>query len=286
MKTLHTTSELRALLASWRRAGERIAFVPTMGNLHQGHLQLVKRAKQTADRVVASIFVNPMQFGQGEDFEKYPRTLEQDSSALMSEGVDVLFAPATSEIYGRDLATTTRVEVPALSNILCGEFRAGHFVGVTTVVAKLFNIVQPDVAVFGKKDYQQLFLIKRMVADLAFPIDIVGVETLREANGLAMSSRNGYLSADEKERAAEIYRTLTMLADKLKQGATNFQSLSQLAMKNLQEKGFEPDYVDIRRCEDLAPATSLYEPLVLLVAARLGPARLIDNLEVCVARPN
>jgi pantoate--beta-alanine ligase len=280
MKKIETVSELRNIISAWRRAGETIAFVPTMGNLHPGHLQLVKQAKVSASRVVVSIFVNPMQFGEGEDFANYPRTLEQDSEALQAEGVDVLFAPPVSEIYNRELTQTTRVEVPKLSDILCGAFRPHHFVGVTTVVAKLFNMVQPDVAVFGKKDYQQLFLITRMVEDLAMPIKIVGIETMREANGLAMSSRNNYLSAEQKQQAAEVYRTLITMADRIRQGEQDFESLSQFGIKNLQEKGFQPDYVEIRRGEDLGKAQSGDKPLVILIAARLGNARLIDNLEV------
>ena len=281
MDHVESISALRKQLATWRQAGERIAFVPTMGNLHAGHLQLVKKAKASAQKTVVSIFVNPMQFGEGEDFGNYPRTLEQDRVSLMQEGVDLLFVPPVEEIYAQNLEQTTRVEVPGLSDILCGSHRPGHFVGVTTVVVKLFNMVQPDIAVFGKKDYQQLFLIKRMVEDLAMPIEIIGVETMREPSGLAMSSRNGYLTNEEQERAAGLYASLCHIAAQIKDGEANFKHLQQQAVIQLKEHGFAPDYVEIRKREDLSvPTVHNDQPLVVLAAAQLGAARLIDNLEI------
>ena len=280
MEQIASLSHLRTVIAAWRKAGETIAFVATMGNLHQGHFTLVKEAKRKASKVVVSIFVNPMQFGEGEDFESYPRTLQQDGDALNELGVDLLFTPEVSDVYHRDMSTTTRVEVPGLSNILCGKHRPGHFVGVTTVVAKLFSMVQPDIAVFGKKDYQQLFLIKRMVEDLAMPIDVVGIDTIREPSGLAMSSRNGYLSSAEKEAATELYQSLTNIAEQVRQGSKAYISLCQNEVKTLQSKGFLVDYMEVRRQDDLARPSGEDAKLVVLVAAHLGNARLIDNLEI------
>lgn len=282
MKQIESIAPLRETIAVWRRAGEKIAFVPTMGNLHEGHLALVKKAQVQAQRVVVSVFVNPMQFSAGEDFDKYPRTLEQDSEALQEIGVDLLFVPTAAEIYNQDLAYTTRVEVPLLSDILCGASRPGHFVGVTTIVAKLFNIVQPDIAVFGKKDYQQLFLIRRMVRDLAIPIEILGVETAREESGLAVSSRNGYLSTSEKEQAAQLYQVMCQMAEQIQIGNADFKRLQDEAITELKQHGFEPDYVEIRHCEDLSVAQAADSNLVILLAAKLGTTRLIDNLEVMI----
>ncbi len=280
MKQIETVNALRGCVSAWRKMDDTIAFVPTMGNLHQGHLALVKRAKKMASRVVVSIFVNPMQFPEGTDFERYPRTPVQDIEALQRAGIDALFFPDVSEIYQGDAALTTRVEVPGLSDILCGAFRPGHFVGVTTVVAKLFNMVQPDVAVFGKKDYQQLLLIKRMVADLALPIKVIGVETMRESSGLAMSSRNNYLTVEEKHRAALIYRVLSEIADSVRKGDTCFENLCEYGVGKLQKNGFSVDYVEIRRRSDLGKALEGQEGLVVLIAAKMGDTRLIDNLEI------
>ena len=281
MLTVHTVEELRATVADWRRSGERVAFVPTMGNLHRGHLDLMREASARAGRVVTSIFVNPMQFGEGEDFDAYPRTLEQDSEKLRELGVDLLFAPEVTTIYpAGSTEHQTRVEVPGLSDVLCGASRPGHFVGVATVVCKLFNLVQPDLAVFGQKDFQQLMVIRRMAADLAFPIEIVGKETVRENDGLAMSSRNGYLSAQERATAPLLYRTLQETAAAVKGGNRDYASLEKAAEAALQEAGFRPDYYAIRRSEDLAPVQNSGEDLVVLAAAYLGTTRLIDNLRV------
>jgi pantoate--beta-alanine ligase len=273
-----TVIELRESIAHWRTGGARVAFVPTMGNLHAGHLELMAEARQRADRVVASIFVNPMQFGEGEDFDAYPRTLEADQAKLVDAGVDLLFAPTASIIYPAGADRQTRVEVPQLSDILCGASRPGHFVGVATVVCKLFNMVQPDLAVFGEKDYQQLMVIRRMVADLAMPIEIVGKPTVRESDGLALSSRNGYLSAEERAKAPQLYRALQSTAAALRDGNRDYTGLEAEAEKCLQAEGFRPDYFAIRRAEDLAIPDENEGKLVILAAAYLGTTRLIDNL--------
>jgi pantoate--beta-alanine ligase len=277
--TVNAVDDLRAQIDIWRRGGN-VAFVPTMGNLHAGHLSLVKEAHKIADRVVASIFVNPLQFGAGEDFENYPRTFERDSEMLIDEGTDLLFAPPVEVMYPKPQADQTRVEVPGLSELLCGACRPGHFVGVATVVCKLFNMVQPDIAVFGNKDYQQLMVIRRMVEDLAMPVAIVGVETMREADGLAMSSRNGYLGAQERALAPMLYRTLSDLAARLGDGEDDFHRLEQEAAAALDGAGFRTDYVAIRRASDLLDPAAGETELVILAAAYLGKARLIDNIEV------
>jgi pantoate--beta-alanine ligase len=260
-------------------AGERIAFVPTMGNLHAGHLALIGEARAHATHVVASIFVNPMQFGPAEDFAAYPRTFEDDSAALEAAGCDLLFAPAVDALYARGLEAQTRVEVPGLSDILCGASRPGHFVGVATVVCKLFNMVQPDVALFGEKDYQQLLVIRRMVEDLAIPIEIRGVRTVREPDGLAMSSRNGYLTAAERQCAPALHAALVDAGAALHAGAT-VEAVEEAAAVALRAAGLTPDYVQVCRAEDLAPPGPLDHELVVLAAAFLGRARLIDNLRV------
>lgn len=271
-------ASLRSAVLAWRRAGERIGFVPTMGNLHAGHHSLVATARAQTDRVVASIFVNPTQFGPNEDFAAYPRTLEADATGLAASGCDLLFAPAANVLYPFGTDASVRVHVPGVSEGLCGAFRPGHFDGVATVVAKLFNLVQPDVAFFGRKDFQQLRVIERMVRDLAMPIEIVGVDTLREPNGLAMSSRNQYLSAEERERAAEIHRTLTAMRDAVGQGRS-FAAIESAAVDRLDQSGFRVDYAAIRRADDLSvPAETQRDGLVALIAARLGKARLIDNV--------
>ena len=279
MITIHTVDDLRAQIDAWRRGGN-VAFVPTMGNLHAGHIALVKAAHRLADRVVVSIFVNPLQFGAGEDFDSYPRTLERDSEMLIEEGTDLLFAPPVAVMYPKPQADQTRVEVPGLSELLCGARRPGHFVGVATVVCKLFNMVQPDIALFGKKDFQQLMVIRRMVEDLAMPVDIVGVETMREADGLAMSSRNGYLDAAERAIAPGLYRVLTDLAERLRGGEDDFSRLEAETARELDAAGFRTDYVAIRRAADLLDPAAGEPDLVILAAAYLGKARLIDNLEV------
>ncbi|MEF3192969.1 MAG: pantoate--beta-alanine ligase [Halothiobacillaceae bacterium] len=280
MQTLHVQSDLRAAVRALRAKNRRIAFVPTMGNLHAGHLALVKRAQQVADAVVVSIFVNPLQFGAGEDFERYPRTEERDAALLAEAGVNLLFLPAVDTLYPHGQAGCTRVMVPELSDILCGASRPGHFVGVTTVVTKLFNIVMPDVAVFGEKDYQQLVILRRMVRDLDMPIELIGVPTVREADGLAMSSRNGYLSAEERAIAPGLYRTLCAAREALRAGQAPALVEAE-AIERLHALGFLPEYVSVHRAEDLAHAVAgEVGSLRILAAARLGRTRLIDNIEV------
>ncbi len=280
MEKLDRMSGVRAVVAEWRRKGERIAFVPTMGNLHAGHMQLVAEAKKRARRVVVSIFVNPLQFGANEDIDNYPRTLAADSELLQAAGVDLLFAPQATEVYPQGLGAATRVEVPDVSEGLCGESRPGHFVGVATVVAKLFNMVQADVALFGQKDYQQLAVIRRMVSDLCFPIEIVGVPTVREQDGLALSSRNGYLSAQERALAPRLYQVLSEKVARVRGGERDFARLESEALAELRAAGFRPDYFRVCNRHTLKSATAQDRDLVILVAAWLGGARLIDNQEV------
>ncbi|AFL72184.1 pantoate--beta-alanine ligase [Thiocystis violascens] len=279
MDRIEPLENLRARVAGWRAAGERVAFVPTMGNLHQGHLTLAREARSRAERVVVSIFVNPLQFGAGEDLDAYPRTLEEDRRLLDGTGCDLLFTPTASVVYPRGQSGQTRVEVPGLSDILCGATRPGHFVGVATVVCKLFNMVQPDVALFGEKDFQQLLVIRRMVEDLNLPVEIVGVPTVREPDGLAMSSRNGYLSPDERALAPALYRSLTQAGQLLRQGIA-VDEVERTAVAALRESGLTPDYVTVRRADDLDPVTGDDANVVVLGAAYLGRARLIDNLRV------
>lgn len=285
MQVIDTIAGLREAVAGWRKNGERIALVPTMGNLHDGHLQLVRTAGANAERVVVSIFVNPMQFVDAEgklgDFEHYPRTLEADLESLGH--VDVVFVPGVAEVYPNGFSKETRIEVPGISQILCGAHRPGHFVGVATVVAKLFNMVQPDVALFGEKDFQQLLVIRRMAAELCFPVEIVGVPTVREEDGLAMSSRNQYLSAAERQQAAVIYQTLQWMKDSLQKGGVDFPALEAEAAAKLQAAGFKSDYVAIRRADNLQAAGGKEHNLVILIAAWLGSARLIDNLRVALS---
>ncbi|MGM0594931.1 MAG: pantoate--beta-alanine ligase [Pseudomonadota bacterium] len=280
MKQAETIKQVREQVARWRRAGERIAFVPTMGNLHSGHLRLVEVAREQARRVVVSIFVNPLQFGQGEDLEAYPRTPREDAEKLEAAGVDLLFRPGEAEIYpdGRD--GVTYVEVPGIADILCGASRPGHFRGVATVVCKLLNIVQPDLACFGRKDYQQLTVLRRMVRELNLPVELLGVATVREADGLAMSSRNGYLSEEERACAPLLYQTLQGLAARLEQGERDLAALEQAGREQLRQGGLRPDYLAIRRTDDLLVPRGGEATLVILVAAYLGRARLIDNLQV------
>jgi len=280
METVNTIHKLRSLIDEWRRQGERIAFVPTMGNLHAGHLQLVDVARQHGSRVLASIFVNPLQFVPGTDYENYPRTLVQDSEQLQAHGVTALFAPSVEEMYGQQGQSVTTVTVAGLSEILCGEFRPGHFAGVTTVVAKLFNLVQPQVAVFGEKDFQQLVVIRQMVRDLCFPVEIVGVPTVREDGGLAMSSRNQYLSSDERALASLLYQTSKHARQEVLEGGEPFSTIEARAMESLQRAGFRPEYVSIRQAPDLQPGQPDSTHLRVLAAAWLGQARLIDNLEI------
>ncbi|MFB1487352.1 MULTISPECIES: pantoate--beta-alanine ligase [unclassified Thiocapsa] len=279
MNTIETLVDLRSQVRAWRAAGECVAFVPTMGNLHAGHLTLVAEARARAPRVVASIFVNPMQFGPAEDLDAYPRTFARDRELLEAAGCDLLFAPSVATVYPRGSEAQTRVEVPGLSDVLCGESRPGHFRGVATVVCKLFNMVQPDVALFGEKDFQQLLVIRRMVEDLDMPIEIVGVPTVRESDGLAMSSRNGYLSPSERARAPALRRVLMAAREALLAGHAA-ASVEREAEDALREAGLTPDYVQVRAADDLRPATEADRDRVILVAAYLGRARLIDNLWV------
>lgn len=278
MITISEVNELRSQVDAWKRGGN-VAFVPTMGNLHAGHLALVKAARELADRVVVSIFVNPMQFGVGEDFDNYPRTLERDTDLLEGEGTDLLFAPSVAAMYPKPPDQQTRVEVPGISQLLCGASRPGHFVGVATVVCKLFNMVQPDIALFGKKDFQQLMVIRRMAEDLAMPVRVVGVETLRESDGLAMSSRNGYLTSEERAIAPVLYRVLSGMKKSLQQGSDDYAGLQAEAMSELKENGFGPDYIAIRRAGDLTEPEAGESDLVILGAAFIGKARLIDNID-------
>jgi pantoate--beta-alanine ligase len=278
MKTLARPSELRALVSAWRRAGERVAFVPTMGNLHAGHGSLVGRASELAERVIVSIFVNPLQFGPNEDFAAYPRTPAEDRRVLESLHVDLLFAPEVADIYPRGQESTARVHVPVIEDILCGAFRPGHFMGVATVVTKLLNIVQPDVAVFGEKDYQQLLIIRRATLDLCMPIEIVGVPTTREPDGLAMSSRNRYLSAEQRAAAPAIYAQLERARAAIESGDNDFAAIARSGSEALQQAGFRPDYFEIREAATLEEAGAQSRDLVVLTAARLGRARLIDNV--------
>jgi pantoate--beta-alanine ligase len=280
MRVVKTIASLRAELAVWRARGERIAIVPTLGNLHQGHLSLVQEAKRRAPCVVVSIFVNPLQFGEGEDYSDYPCTFEEDNCILEENKADILFFPDISEIYPRGTETTTKIEVPGLSHILCGACRPGHFRGVATVVNKLFNIVQPDLALFGEKDYQQLLVIRRMVSDLALPIEIIGMPTVREADGLALSSRNRYLTPMERARAPLLYQTLSRAKSRIESGTRDYPAIENDALLGLQQAGFRPDYFSVRRADDLAPAAQGDTDLVILAAARLGRARLIDNVRL------
>jgi pantoate--beta-alanine ligase len=278
MKTVHTVAELRAAVAAWRKAGQRVGFVPTMGNLHAGHVALVARARELTDKVVASVFVNPLQFAPDEDFETYPRTLDADAAKLTLAGCDLLFAPSVPEMYpsGRDHHAS--VTVPDISDILCGAHRPGHFTGVATVVAKLFGQVQPDVAVFGEKDYQQLKVIERMVRDFALPVRVVGLPTVREDDGLALSSRNQYLSPEERAIAPQLHATLTWAAEQFRQGRPHAE-VEGAAAERLRDAGFKPDYVSLRSADDLGPPVE-GAPRRVLAAAWLGAARLIDNVPV------
>lgn len=276
---VRTVAELRERLRPWRREGDRIALVPTMGNLHAGHLKLVEEAHARAQRVVVSVFVNPLQFGPHEDFRNYPRTLEADRLKLQSAQAGILFAPSVEEMYPQGQETVTRVTVPDLSAILEGEFRPGHFAGVATVVAKLFNMVRCDVALFGKKDYQQLLVIRRMVEDLWLPVEIVGINTVREADGLAMSSRNQYLTDAERREAPLLHRSLTKVADALRAGRRDFEGLQAEAAGEL-STCMRPDYVAVRDARNLNAPQADTAALVVLAAAWLGKARLIDNIEV------
>ncbi|MGE8393861.1 pantoate--beta-alanine ligase [Pseudomonas sp. BIGb0427] len=280
MNTVKTVLELRAAVARARSEGKRIGFVPTMGNLHSGHAALVTKAAQRVDFVVASIFVNPLQFGPSEDLDKYPRTLAADQEKLLQAGCHLLFAPTVEEMYPDGMAGQTRVSVPQLSDGLCGASRPGHFEGVATVVSKLFNMVQPDLAVFGQKDFQQLAVIRALVRDLNMPIQIIGEPTVRAEDGLALSSRNGYLSNEQRATAPALYRLLSQMAAAIEQGERDYPALIANGQQQLAAAGFRPDYLEVRQALSLRPATPEDRDLVILVAAFIGATRLIDNLHL------
>ncbi|MEM9256572.1 MAG: pantoate--beta-alanine ligase [Pseudomonadota bacterium] len=278
MRTYTSNAQLRSAISECRNRGQRIAFVPTMGNLHEGHLDLVRKARQLGDIVVVSIFVNPMQFGPNEDLDAYPRTLAADKEKLFAEGVQMLYAPTVAEVYPQGLDAQARVHVPDLGDTLCGQSRPGHFDGVTTVVSKLFNVVQPDIAVFGQKDFQQLSIVRKMVTDLCMPVDIVGVATTRDDDGLAKSSRNGYLSAAQRRIAPLLHQTLAHCREAIACGFDNFLQLESHARMKLIQAGFEPDYFAIRDARTLRSVDEATEEVAILAAARLGKTRLIDNV--------
>jgi pantoate--beta-alanine ligase len=278
MQVFESARDLAAFLAPMRTHGKRVALVPTMGNLHAGHYSLIAIAKKHADVVVASVFVNPTQFGPKDDFARYPRTPDADTAGLASHGCDALFMPDVDSMYPYGVADTVRVHVPGFDNVLEDAVRPGHFDGVATVVSKLFNLVRPDVAVFGRKDYQQLLVIRRLTVDLAYPIEIVDAPTAREPSGLAMSSRNQYLDTEQRARAAFIHETLRRMQAEVHKGATSHAAIEANAEKGLREKGFDPDYAAIRRADDLGPpAVGQSRALIALIAAKLGSTRLIDN---------
>jgi pantoate--beta-alanine ligase len=278
IETITELDALRARVNGWKREGLRVGFVPTMGNLHTGHYSLVMLARQYSDRVVSSVFVNPTQFGPSEDFTRYPRTPEADTTGLEGAGCDVLWLPTVESMYPFGVELAAKVHVPGVSSLLEGAHRPGHFDGVCTVVTRLFNQVQPDVAAFGKKDYQQLAVIRQMVRDLAFPIEILAGSIVRESDGLAMSSRNQYLSAEERPRAAEIRKTLLAMRDGIAAGQPR-QEVEAAAARRLAEVGFAVDYTVVRRPDLSEPQDGEKSPRVALIAARLGKTRLIDNLE-------
>lgn len=278
IETVNQLSRLREIVGGWKRAGLRVALVPTMGNLHAGHFSLIELARANADRVVASVFVNPTQFGPNEDFAQYPRTPDADRHGLAAAGCDVLWMPAVEQMYPLGTDHATRMHAPGISDVLEGACRPGHFDGVCTVVARLFNQVQPDVAAFGRKDYQQLAVIRQMVADLAFPIEILGAPIVREDDGLARSSRNQYLSAPERALAVELRRTLLQVRDECVAGKPR-AAVQAAALARLQAAGFEVDYCEVRLPDLAEPTRDDDGPRVALLAARLGRTRLIDNIE-------
>jgi len=280
MRTINSIAELREVLKAERMAGKRIGFVPTMGNLHTGHIQLIHQSNDTADITVASIFVNPLQFGENEDLDAYPRTLDSDKAKLEAAGCDYLFAPNIEEMYPNGQVIQTQVEVPGISDIHCGSTRPGHFRGVATVVCKLFGMVQPDVAIFGEKDFQQLMVIRRMTEDLFLPVEIQGSPIARAENGLALSSRNGYLTPAELEVAPILNRTIQETVAQIKAGRRDYEALQSEAQEILEESGFSRDYYNICRRHDLQRPDSEDKELVLIAAAYLGKARLIDNMVI------
>ncbi len=284
MQTYTDISALKAQIKQYKRDGHTIGFVPTMGNLHEGHLTLVRKAKAMADVVIVSIFVNPMQFDKAEDLTNYPRTLDEDLAKLTQEGVELVFTPSADIMYPEGLDNQTFVEVPGLSHILEGDSRPGHFRGVSTIVTKLFHIVQPDIACFGEKDYQQLALIRQMVIDLCFDIEIVGVPTIREADGLAMSSRNNLLTLDERQRAPVLSRTMRWISSAIRGGRTDFDTIIEDAIDQLRAADLEPDEIFIRDARTLLPITETSKQAVILMSAFMGKVRLIDNQVVELAQ--
>lgn len=284
MLIIETLPLLRQQIRRLRMEGKRVALVPTMGNLHDGHMKLVDEAKARADVVVVSIFVNPMQFDRPEDLARYPRTLQEDCEKLNKRKVDLVFAPSVKEIYPNGTETHTYVDVPGLSTMLEGASRPGHFRGVSTIVSKLFNLVQPDIACFGEKDFQQLALIRKMVADMGFDIEIVGVPIMRAKDGLALSSRNGYLTAEQRKIAPGLYKVLSSIADKLQAGERDLDEIITIAGQELNEKGFRADDIQIRDADTLLEVSETSKRAVILVAAWLGDARLIDNKMVELAK--
>ncbi|MBA53886.1 MAG: pantoate--beta-alanine ligase [Pseudomonadales bacterium] len=279
MKIVNSIQALRAEVHAQRMAGKRIGFVPTMGNLHAGHITLITEGHKHADIMVSSVFVNPTQFGPNEDFDNYPRTLDADAAKLEAAGCHFLFAPPVDEMYPGDQDKWAKVVVTEITDRHCGAARPGHFDGVSTVVTKLFNIVKPDVALFGKKDFQQLAVIRRMTTALCFDINVIGVDTVREANGLAMSSRNGYLTEDEKARGATLYQCLCSAKEAIQQGERDYSAIAHAANEKLKAAGFEPEYFTVCRADTLEPAVASDTDLVILAAARMGKARLIDNID-------
>ncbi len=279
MKTVSDISSLRAQIKAWKQQGLSIGFVPTMGNLHAGHISLITEAKKRADKVVASIFINPMQFGASEDIASYPRTLADDKEKLIAQGTDLLFTPTPEIVYPKGVDKQSYIDVPHISDGYCGESRPGHFRGVATVVCKLFNLVQPDIACFGLKDYQQVQVIQTMVDDLSMPVEIVPVSTSREASGLAMSSRNNYLTSDEKAIAPALHQSMQWLSEQI-QTSTDFIGLAKQARNKIDEAGLKTDYIHICHATTLQPASEDDVDLVILAAAHCGKARLIDNLQV------
>ncbi|MCG3766239.1 pantoate--beta-alanine ligase [Vibrio cincinnatiensis] len=277
MQTFADISALREQIKQYKRDGRQVAFVPTMGNLHEGHLTLVRKARELADIVVVSIFVNPMQFDRADDLNNYPRTLDEDLSKLNSEGVDLVFTPTPDVMYPHGLDKQTFVEVPGLSHMLEEASRPGHFRGVATIVSKLFNIVQPNIACFGEKDFQQLAVIRQMVNDLCLDIEIVGVPTVREMDGLAMSSRNNLLTIDERQRAPVLARTMRWMSSAIRGGRDDYPSIIEDAIDQLRAADLEPDNIFIRDAHTLQPITSDSKQAVILIAAHLGKVRLIDN---------
>jgi len=280
MNTVHTIEALRNVVQQQKRNGKKIVFVPTMGNLHEGHIELVSQGLKQGDFVITSIFVNPLQFGANEDLDSYPKTLKQDQEKLAAAGNHLVFAPSASEIYPTGMDDQSKVIVPNITDLHCGDSRPGHFTGVSTVVTMLFNMVQPDVAVFGEKDFQQLAVIRKMVKDLFMPIEILGVPTVREKDGLAKSSRNGYLNAEERSIAPKLRQILNSTAQKIREGQRDFTSLTAEAQEQLEKNQFKNDYFNIVDTETLKPASEKTLSIIILAAAFMGTTRLIDNITV------